>query len=149
MPRALARHHSIRLATLAAATMVAAAGFAVMLAERGQAQTATASSTKLIKTYDNYYSPSALTVRAGDRVKFRSWSPFGGPNFTGGPGFTDLHDAVLIRPYPKGVSAGAYRSGPLPTTNLNWTVRFTKPGTYIFNCTNHSSEMRATIRVRK
>ena len=142
-------HHRIRLATLAAATLVAAAGLAVMLAERGQARTAVSSATKLVKTYDNYYSPSSLTVRTGDKVKFRSWSPFGGPNFTGGPGFTDLHDAVLIRPFPRGAKPGAFRSGPLPTTNLNWTVRFTKPGTYIFNCTNHSSEMRATIRVRR
>ena len=62
----------------------------------------------------------------------------------------NLHDAVLIKPYPKGVTVKGFRSGPPPgTTNLNWTVRFTKPGAYIFNCTNHSTEMRATIRVRR
>ena len=138
MPQVITRQHRIRLAILA-----------VTLAERGEAKVATASSTKLVKTYDNYYSPSSLAIKVGDKVKFRSWSPFGGPDFTGGPGFTDLHDAVLIKPYPRGVRASAYRSGPLPTTSLNWTVRFTKPGTYIFNCTNHSSEMRATVRVRK
>ena len=150
MPQAIARHHRIRLATLAAASLLAAAGFAALVADSGRASSASVSSaTKLIKTYDNYYSPSSLNIRAGDKVKFRSWSPFGGPNFTGGPGFTDLHDAVLIQPYPKGVKASAFRSGILPTTNLNWTVRFTKPGTYVFNCTNHSTEMRATIRVRK
>ena len=149
MRQVISRQHRIRLATLAAATLVAAAGLAVMLADRGEAKVATTSSVKLVKTYDNYYSPASLAVKVGDRVKFRSWSPFGGPNFTGGPGYTDLHDAVLIKPFPKGVKASAYRSGPLPTTDLNWTVRFTKPGTYIFNCTNHSSEMRATVRVRK
>lgn len=150
MPQAFARHHRIRLTTLAAATLVAAAGLAVMVAERGQAKVASSSSIKLVKTYDNYYLPNSLTIKVGDRVKFRSWSPFGGPNYTGGPGFTDLHDAVLIKPYPKGVTAKGFRSGPPPgTTNLNWTVRFTKPGAYIFNCTNHSGEMRATIRVRR
>lgn len=150
MRHAFARNHRTRLATLAVATLVAAAGLAVMIVERGQAKVAGSSSTKLIKTYDNYYAPNSLSIKVGDRVKFRSWSPFGGPDFTGGPGFTDLHDAVLIKPYPKGVSVKGFRSGPPPgTTNLDWTVRFTKPGAYIFNCTNHSGEMRATIRVRR
>ena len=125
------------------------AALAVLVADQGHARTDRAPAPKLIKTYDDYYLPDTLTVKVGTRVKFRSWSPFGGPNGTGGPGLTDLHDAVLIRPFPKAIKPRAFRSGQLPTTDLNWTVRFTKPGRYVFNCTNHHTEMRATVTVRR
>lgn len=96
-----------------------------------------------MKVSDNFFNPPSLTVRVGDRVYFRSWNhAFGGR-------ITDFHNAILIRPYPKKVKPRAFNSG-LESTRLNWvTPEFTVPGTYLFNCTNHSTEMRATIRVRK
>lgn len=139
------RPRTVLIATLAAAALVAAAGLALLSAPSGEASATKAKAPRLIKVWDDYYEPNSLNLKVGNRVKFRSCNVF-----SGCPGFTDIHDAVLIKPYPKGIKPRNFRSGPPPgTTDLNWTVGFTKPGRYIFNCTNHPREMRATIRVSR
>lgn len=96
-----------------------------------------------MKVSDNFFTPPSLSARVGDRIRFRSWnSAFGGT-------ITDFHNAALTRPYPKKVKPRAFSSG-IESTSLNWTTpKFTVPGTYHFICINHSTEMRATVRVRK
>jgi plastocyanin len=76
----------------------------------------------------SYYAPAKVTVKKGDKVRFR-WNP----SF-------DLHD-VKVKSGPQKFKSPLQASG-------TWTRKFTKPGKYVLYCTQHS-DMGMTLVVRR
>ena len=76
----------------------------------------------------SYYAPAKLTVKKGDKVRFK-WNP----SF-------DMHD-VNVKSGPQRFKSPLQASG-------TWTRRFTKPGKYVLYCSQHS-DMGMTLRVKK
>jgi plastocyanin len=76
----------------------------------------------------SYYAPAKVTVKKGDKVRFR-WNP----SF-------DLHD-VNVKSGPQKFKSPLQASG-------TWTRKFTKPGKYVLYCTQHS-DMGMTLVVRR
>lgn len=97
---------------------------------------ATASKSKsprvTIGVFDNYYSPSKKTIKAGTTVRWH-WDD----------STLDVHD-VKLNSAPKGVKK--FQSEPL-AAGATFSRRLTKPGTYKIICTFHEG-MRMTIRVK-
>ena len=76
----------------------------------------------------SYYAPAKLTVKKGDKVRFK-WNP----SF-------DMHD-VNVKSGPQRFNSPLQASG-------TWTRRFTKPGKYVLYCSQHS-DMGMTLVVKK
>jgi plastocyanin len=76
----------------------------------------------------SYYAPAKLTVKKGDKVRFK-WNP----SF-------DLHD-VSVKSGPQKFRSPLQASG-------TWTRKFTKPGKYVLYCSQHS-DMGMTLVVKK
>ena len=76
----------------------------------------------------SYYAPAKLTVKKGDKVRFK-WNP----SF-------DMHD-VNVKSGPQRFKSPLQASG-------TWTRRFTKPGKYVLYCSQHS-DMGMTLVVKK
>jgi plastocyanin len=76
----------------------------------------------------SYYAPAKLTIKKGDKVRFK-WHP----SF-------DVHD-VNVQSGPQRFHSPLQASG-------TWTRRFTKPGKYVLYCSQHS-DMGMTLRVKK
>ena len=76
----------------------------------------------------SYYAPAKLTVKKGDKVRFK-WNP----SF-------DMHD-VNVKSGPQRFNSPLQASG-------TWTRRFTKPGKYVLYCSQHS-DMGMTLTVKK
>ena len=76
----------------------------------------------------SYYAPAKLTVKKGDKVRFK-WNP----SF-------DLHD-VNVKSGPQRFHSPLQASG-------TWTRKFTKPGKYVLYCTQHT-DMGMTLNVRR
>lgn len=125
-----------RLAT--AAAFIAAAGVGLATHGGAQAAPAKAAKPKIVKMFDNYYSPAKLTLKAGQSVQW-VW-----PADVG-----DSHD-VKVTKAPKG--AKKFKSPPYATA-AKWPRPkgqvFTKTGTYKLLCTFHETDMTMTITVKK
>ena len=89
---------------------------------------ATAGKVASVELGTSYYAPAKVTVKKGDKVRFR-WNP----SF-------DLHD-VNVKSGPQKFKSPLQASG-------TWTRKFTKPGKYVLYCTQHS-DMGMTLRVKK
>jgi plastocyanin len=76
----------------------------------------------------SYYAPAKLTVKKGDKVRFK-WNP----SF-------DLHD-VSVKSGPQKFQSPLQASG-------TWTRKFTKPGKYVLYCSQHS-DMGMTLTVKR
>ncbi len=76
----------------------------------------------------SYYAPAKLTVKKGDKVRFK-WNP----SF-------DMHD-VNVKSGPQRFKSPLQASG-------TWTRRFTKPGKYVLYCSQHS-DMGMTLTVKR
>jgi plastocyanin len=100
---------------------VVAIGVSALLAPAGLIAVADAASTKTIKLEDKQFSPRSVTIKKGDKVKFR-WA--GGTHNLIGPK----------------ANVGAKSSG-------SKTVRFTAKGTYKYTCTLHNN-MTTTVKVK-
>lgn len=109
------------------ALAVACAALAVLaLASGGVAGAAGKVRTVIVGS--NFYSPSKLTIRRGDRVRW-VWRSTGG----------DRHD-VNVRSGPQRFHSPTQSSG-------TYSRRFRRPGTYKLYCTQHPMFM--TVRVRR
>ena len=75
----------------------------------------------------SYYAPAKVTVKKGDKVRFK-WNP----SF-------DMHD-VNVKSGPQRFKSPLQASG-------TWTRKFTKPGKYVLYCSQHS-DMGMTLVVR-
>lgn len=113
--------------------LVVLTGAAALAAAPGPATAAKSKSKRVtIGVFDNYYSPSKKTIRAGTTVRWR-WDD----------GITDVHDVKLAKA-PKGVKK--FQTEPLAAGDT-YSKRLRKAGTYKFICTFHEG-MRMTIRVK-
>ena len=101
---------------------VVAAGAALPAATAGAGKVST------VELGTSYYAPDKLTVKKGDKVRFK-WNP----SF-------DLHD-VNVKSGPQRFKSPLQASG-------TWTRKFTKPGKYVLYCTQHS-DMGMTLTVKK
>ena len=113
--------HPIRwiVATLAAGALVLAAGPA--LAAPGNA-----GKPKVVKVASNFYSPTKVTVRAGEKLRFK---------WTQG---LELHDVNVQR--------GPQRfSSPLKS-NGTWSTPRLKKGSYVLRCSLHEMSLKLTVR---
>lgn len=119
-----ARHALVVLT--GAAALAAAPGPATAAKSKHKAPRVT------IGVFDNYYSPSKKTIKAGTTVRWR-WDD----------GITDVHDVKLSKA-PKGVKK--FQTEPLAAGDT-YSKKLTKAGTYRFICTFHEG-MRMTIRVK-
>ena len=90
---------------------------------------------KKVTVNDDYYSPVALTVHKGARIKW-VWA---NTNY-------DTHN-VRLQQGPTGVKADDFRS-PTGAIGLRFTRQLTKPGVYKFVCSLHSTVMKMTVTVQ-
>ncbi len=136
----------IRTAPLAAVTALTLTG-AVAVPVAGaatSARTATAVSAaakpkpvvKKIKVSDDFYSPTKLTIKVGDKVDF-VWSASN----------VDVHNVTLVSG-PKGVNKKQFTSLD-GSTSFHFERTLTVPGKYHFQCSIHPSMMNTFITVKK
>lgn len=121
----------VGLATAASLAVVAAPVVSV-----GAQPTAGAAKKKpkKAKVRDDYFSPTELTIKSGQKVKW-SW---GNTNF-------NSHD-VTLKSGPKGVKK--FRSNTA-AIGYSYTKKFKKKGKYQIYCTIHPSVMNMTVKVKK
>ena len=115
-----------------------AIGLAVAGAALLSAAPAGAGSTvpkKTIRIGDNYYLPSAPTVRRGTTIVWK-WPSFENSG--------QVHD-VKLKKGPRGVKR--FHSAPA-ASDYTYKRRLTVPGTYRLVCTYHD-DMAMTIRVKR
>ncbi len=115
--------------TGAAAVALPAAGSA------GGPVAGTSGGSKTIKVGDDYFAPTDVTVKKGDKVKFKWLETNGNP-----------HNATLTKG-PKGVKKKDFTSAT-GSIGIKFTPKFKKKGAYDFVCTLHASVMQATVKVK-
>jgi plastocyanin len=116
--------------------LVALAAVAAGVMALGGVGTARSSRPKVVKLYDNYYSPVSVKIRKRGKVKWK-WTPV-----------FNTHNVKLTEA-PRGVKKSDFRSQTSSSPTYTFTKRFTKPGKYHFICTIHPVEMQMDVRVRK
>jgi plastocyanin len=136
-----------RLTALAA---VLAAGIAVPAASAGTGSADRSGTTEKVKVADDYYSPTKLTIKKNDKIKF-AWLDAN----------TNTHN-VTLQKGPKGVKRGCPTKGKNAYSDLisicnksgsgaigiKFKKKFDKKGTYDFVCTIHPEVMTMTVRVK-
>jgi plastocyanin len=91
---------------------------------------------KKVKVADDFYSPTKLTIKVGDKVNF-VWSPTN----------VETHNVTLVSG-PKGVNKKQFTSLD-GSTNFHFERTFTVPGKYHFQCTIHPTMMNLFLTVKK
>jgi plastocyanin len=91
---------------------------------------------KKVKVADDFFSPTKLTIKVGDKVNF-VWSATN----------IETHNVTLVSG-PKGVSRKQFSSLD-GSTNFHFERTFTVPGKYHFQCTIHPTMMNTFITVKK
>ncbi len=100
---------------------------------------ARATKPKIVKVCGYYFTPTAVKVRKGGKVRWK-WASCGTP---------DNHDVALVKG-PKGVRKSKFRSQiAAAPSSYTFTKRFKKVGRYKFVCTLHRSLMQMTVRVHR
>lgn len=92
--------------------------------------------TPQVKVVDDYFSPTALTVKSGSNVKFK-WD---GTN-------TNSHN-VTLQKGPKGAKKSDFKSAT-GSIGVRFKPTFKKKGTYDFICTIHPETMKLTVTVKR
>jgi plastocyanin len=91
---------------------------------------------KKVKVADDFYSPTKLTIKVGDKVNF-VWSAAN----------NDTHNVTLVSG-PKGVSKKQFTSLDA-STSFHFERTFTVAGKYHFLCTIHPTMMNLYLTVKK
>jgi plastocyanin len=91
---------------------------------------------KKVKVADDFFSPTKLTIKVGDKVNF-VWSPTN----------INVHNVTLVSG-PKGVNRKQFTSLD-GSTSFHFQRTFTVPGKYHFQCTIHPTMMNTFITVKK
>src|SRR4051794_25898822 len=136
-----------------AATVLAvlAAGVAIPAASAGGHADRGKSKTSTVKVADDFYSPTSLNVKVGDKVNWK-WDDSN----------TDSHNVVL-QSGPKKVKLGCKTKGkdafsPLISKcnksgvgaiGIKFKKEFDVKGTYKFVCTIHPTVMKLTVKASK
>lgn len=110
---------------------------AILTATAGIAIPATgvAAVTARVKVVDDRFKPTSVTVKKGDKVKFK-WSDSN----------ENPHNATLQKG-PSGVDKRDFRSRT-DKTGVRFVPRFKRAGKYQFNCTIHPG-MEMTVVVKR
>lgn len=127
-----------RRAPLAAVTAVALTG-AVAAPVAGAATHAKPKHktvVKKVKVADDFYSPTKMTIKVGDKVNF-VWAPMN----------VNTHNVTLVKG-PKGVKKSKFTSLS-GSTQFHFERKFTVPGKYHFLCTIHPTMMNFYLTVKK
>ena len=124
-----------RRAPLAAITAVALTG-AVAAPVAGAATHKHRTVVKKVKVADDFFSPTKMTIKRGDKVNF-VWSPTN----------TSTHNVTLVKG-PKGVKKSKFTSLD-GSTHFHFERKFTVPGKYHFLCTIHPWMMNFHLTVKK
>jgi plastocyanin len=114
--------------------IVAAAALGGILAAAAVPALGASTPKKTINVIDDSFAPPKATVKKNTIVVWK-WSA---NNY-------EEHNVKLVSA-PHGVKKFTSPSG---TTGITFRKRFTKPGTYKFVCTYHSSVMKLTLRVKR
>lgn len=112
----------------AALALVAALAIAAVPAS-AERQQAGAAATKNVTVGDNFFSPSSVSIKRNDSVRFR-WN-----------GTSRRHN-VSVRSGPVKFKSKTKRG------SYTYTRKFGTKGTYKLYCTLHPDSMKATVRVR-
>lgn len=125
-----------KVVAVLATAAVAGAG-AISLPATGSAEPAAqaAKKTPTIKVGDDYFAPTDVKVKKGDKVKFKWLETNGNP-----------HNATLTKG-PKGVKKNDFTSST-GSIGIKFSPKFKKKGTYDFVCTLHPGTMQATVKVK-
>jgi plastocyanin len=91
---------------------------------------------KKVKVADDFYSPTKMTIKLGDKVNF-VWSATN----------NDTHNVTLVSG-PKGVSKKQFTSLDA-STSFHFERTFTVAGKYHFLCTIHPTMMNFYLTVKK
>jgi plastocyanin len=91
---------------------------------------------KKVTVADDFFSPTKLTIKVGDKVNF-VWSATN----------VETHNVTLVSG-PKGVSRKQFSSLD-GSTRFHFERTFTVPGKYHFQCTIHPTMMNTFITVKK
>jgi len=132
----------VPLAAVSALALTLAVAVAVPVAgatERAATPAATAKPKVVVKTVkvaDDFYSPTKLTIKVGQKVNF-VWSPMN----------IDTHNVTLVKG-PKGVNRKRFTSLDA-STHFHFERTFTVPGKYHFQCTIHPTMMNFYLTVQK
>ena len=127
-----------RRGSLAAFTAVALTG-AVAAPVAGAAtkpKHKTKTVVRKVKVSDDFYSPTKMTIKVGDKVNF-VWSPTN----------INSHNVTLVKA-PKGVNKRKFTS-LTGSTDFHFERKFTVPGKYHFLCTLHPTMMNFYLTVKK
>ena len=127
--------HLSHRAPLAAVTALALTG-AVAAPVAGAATHKHKSVVKRVKVADDFYSPTKMTIRVGDKV-----------NFVWASSNVDTHNVTLVKG-PKGVKKSKFTSLS-GSTQFHFERKFTVAGKYHFVCTIHPTMMNFFLTVKK
>jgi len=97
---------------------------------------AKATTPKIVKVKDNFYSPDSVRVRKRGKVKW-DWTP------------TFNQHNVTLKKGPSGVDKSKFRSQTTNDPSFFFIKRFKKVGRYNFYCTIHPDVMKMTVRVHR
>jgi len=131
---------SRRIPLAAVSTLALTGAVAVPVAAGAERAVAPAAKPKVVvktvKVADDFYSPTKLTIKVGQKVNF-VWSPTN----------IDTHNVTLVQG-PKGVTRKQFSSLD-GSTNFHFERTFTVPGKYHFQCTIHPTMMNFYLTVQK
>lgn len=125
-----------RRAPLAAVTALALTGAVAVPAAAAAPSAKPKPVVKKVKVADDFYSPTKLTIKVGDKVNF-VWSQTN----------VNVHNVTLVSG-PTGVSKKQFTSLD-GSTSFHFLRTFTVPGKYHFQCTIHPTMMNTFITVKK
>ena len=131
---------SRRIPLAAVSTLALTGAVAVPVAAGAERAVAPAAKPKVVvktvKVADDFYSPTKLTIKVGQKVNF-VWSPMN----------IDTHNVTLVKG-PKGVNRKRFTSLDA-STHFHFERTFTVPGKYHFQCTIHPTMMNFYLTVQK
>ena len=131
---------SRRIPLAAVSTLALTGAVAVPVAAGAERAVAPAAKPKVVvktvKVADDFYSPTKLTIKVGQKVNF-VWSPTN----------IDTHNVTLVQG-PKGVNRKQFTSLDA-STHFHFERTFTVPGKYHFQCTIHPTMMNLHLTVKK
>jgi len=120
----------------AAIALGAIAVVAVAVAPASEAGKSKPKKGPTIKVADDFYSPTAVTVKPNTKVKFK-WDPSN----------LDQHN-VIISKGPKKIDKNDFKSAT-GTIGIKFAPVFEKKGTYDFLCSIHPDVMKLKVTVKK
>jgi plastocyanin len=120
----------MRITRWIAATVALGALVASAVPALGADRPATASKQKKpVTVASDFYSPSKVNARVGERVRFK-WTPG-----------LELHDVTVER--------GPQRfHSPLQSSGTWSTPKLKKPGSYLLHCSLHDMSLKLTVKRR-